>query len=65
MSDRANLCCSYNDDAVRHKGFYNDVNFMKSLGEICYDNFLSDQKISILHMTMQMFYFVVPAIFLQ
>lgn len=39
MSDSANLCCSYNDDAVRHKGFYNDVNFMKSLGEICYDNF--------------------------
>lgn len=39
MSDRANLRCSYNEDAVRHKGFYNDENFIKSLAEICYDDF--------------------------
>lgn len=39
MSDRASLHCSCNEDAVYHKGFYNDENFIKSLAEICYDDF--------------------------
>ena len=39
MSDRANLHCLGNGDAVCHKGFYNDENFIKSLAEICYDDF--------------------------
>ena len=39
MSDRAGLHCSCNEDVVYHKGFYNDENFIKSLAEICYDDF--------------------------
>lgn len=64
MSDRAGLHCSCNEDAVYHKGFYNDENFIKSLAEICYDDFLNRQMMTNFHTIMQMFYFVVLVIFL-